>query len=138
MVARGDFGVEMPLERVPRVQKNIRAAPAAPVSRDRRDPGPRVVPTEPRPTRAEVSDAANAFDERVDAIMLAGETAAGAFPVAPALTLDAIIRDAEGQPPVRGLVPEGAIETHTSQKSALSDAAVALANRAHAHVICAR
>ena len=51
--------------------------------------------TEARPTRAEVSDAANAVDDGVDAIMLAGETAAGAFPARAVQTLDAIIRDAE-------------------------------------------
>ena len=52
-----------------------------------------------RPTRAEVSDAANAVDEGTDAIMLAGETAVGAFPVQAVETLDAIIRDAELVPP---------------------------------------
>ena len=55
--------------------------------------------TEARPTRAEVNDAANAVDDGVDAIMLAGETAAGAFPARAVQTLDAIIRDAELEPP---------------------------------------
>ena len=54
---------------------------------------------EPRPTRAEVSDAANAVDEGADAIMLAGETAAGAFPVRTVQMLDAVIRDAESMLP---------------------------------------
>ena len=53
---------------------------------------------EARPTRAEVNDAANAVDDGVDAIMLAGETAAGAFPARAVQTLDAIIRDAELSP----------------------------------------
>jgi pyruvate kinase len=96
MVARGDLGLEMPLERVPRAQKDITRAA-------RRHGLPVVVATqvlesmivEARPTRAEVNDAANAVDDGVDAIMLAGETAAGAHPVKAVQTLDAIIRDAE-------------------------------------------
>ena len=81
MVARGDMGLEMPLERVPRVQKEItRHARALRQAGDRRDAGLRFDATEPRPTRAEVSDAANAVDDAVDAIMLSGETAVGEYP----------------------------------------------------------
>ncbi len=100
MVARGDLGLEVPLERVPRLQKEI-------TRRARALGRPVIVATqvlesmrkEPRPTRAEVSDAANAVDDGVDAIMLAGETASGAFPVESVQTLDAIIREAEQLPP---------------------------------------
>jgi pyruvate kinase len=96
MVARGDLGLEMPLEQVPRVQKLI-------IRRARALGRPVIVATQvlesmretPRPTRAEVSDAANAVDEGADAIMLAGETAAGAYPVRAVETLGAIIDDAE-------------------------------------------
>src|SRR5690606_26710967 len=96
MVARGDLALEVPLERVPRLQKEI-------VRRARAAGRPVIVPTqvlesmrtEPRPTRAEVSDAAGAVDAGVDAIMLSGETATGAFPVETVRTLDAIIREAE-------------------------------------------
>ena len=82
MVARGDLGLELPLERVPRVQKELTRMARAQAM-------PVIVATqvfesmrtEPRPTRAEVSDAANAVDDGVDAIMLAGETAVGEYPV---------------------------------------------------------
>src|SRR5213078_4164392 len=102
MIARGDLGLELPLERVPRVQKEVtRKARACGI--------PVIVATqvlesmrsEPRPTRAEVSDAANAVDDGVDAIMLAGETAAGKFPVRAVQTLALVIRDAEASPTAR-------------------------------------
>ena len=100
MVARGDLGLEMPLERVPRAQKEI-------TRRARLAGKPVIVATqvlesmtsEARPTRAEVNDAANAVEDGVDAIMLAGETAVGAHPVRAVKTLNAIIGDAETAPP---------------------------------------
>ena len=82
--------------------------------------------------RPEVSDAANSVDEGADAIMLAGETAAGAFPVKAVQTLDAVIRDAESLPPVLSLAGFGngpaAADTHGSRHGlALAQAAVTLA-----------
>ena len=96
MVARGDLGLELPLEQVPRVQNHVTA-------RARAFGIPVIVATqvlesmrtEARPTRAEVSDAAHAVDTGVDAIMLAGETAVGHHAVKVIETLDAIIREAE-------------------------------------------
>ena len=107
MVARGDLGLEVPLEQVPRMQKHI-------IRRARAAGLPSILATQvlesmrvdPRPTRAEVSDAANAVDEGADAIMLAGETAVGAHPARAVETLDAIIRDAETMPPSERVVPE--------------------------------
>jgi pyruvate kinase len=96
MVARGDLGLECPLEQIPRIQKAI-------IARARARGRPVILATqvlesmrtEPRPTRAEVSDAATAVDQSADAIMLSGETAAGDFPVRSVQTLAAIIADAE-------------------------------------------
>jgi len=137
MVARGDLGLEMPLERVPRVQKDITRAA-------RRHGIPVIVATqvlesmtvEPRPTRAEVNDAANAVDDGVDAIMLAGETAAGAYPARAVQTLDAIIRDAELIPKLE-VASRMADSRHDDHAQALCEAALILANRGDAQAIVA-
>ncbi|MGE5243252.1 MAG: pyruvate kinase [Betaproteobacteria bacterium] len=137
MVARGDLGLEMPLERVPRAQKEITAA-------GRHKGVPVIVATqvlesmttEARPTRAEVSDAANAVDDGVDAIMLSEETAVGAFPARAVQTLDAIIRDAETSPSAETMhaVKEAAGGGHVQ---ALCEAAVTLADCGDAQAIVA-
>jgi pyruvate kinase len=135
MVARGDLGLEMPLEKVPTAQKTI--------TRLARLHGvPVIVATqvlesmtvEPRPTRAEVSDAANAVDDGVDAVMLADETAAGAFPVKAVQVLDAIIREAEQ---AQAVGPAVSIGVSGDQTQALCEAAVTLASRGDAAAIVA-
>ena len=136
MVARGDLGLEMPLEQIPRVQKGI-------IRRSRAAGLPVILATqvlesmrgEPRPTRAEVSDAANAVDEGADAIMLAGETASGQFPVRAVQMLDAIIRDAELLLPGPGVPLDADPTGHHGR--ALCEAAVTLASAGEADVIVA-
>ena len=137
MVARGDLGLELPLERVPRVQKEVTA-------RARALGVPVIVATqvfesmrtEPRPTRAEVSDAANAVDDRVDAIMLAGETAVGEHPVRVVQTLDLVIRDAESVAPI-SLVQVEDTRLMPGHGLPICEAAVTLAAHAHAAAIVA-
>jgi pyruvate kinase len=137
MVARGDLGLEVPLERVPHIQKDI-------TRRARILGRPVIVATqvlesmreEPRPTRAEVSDAATAVDQGVDAIMLAGETAVGVNPIRAVRTLDRIILEAEKIPIVEPLELAADV-TQSVHSRALCEAATTLSARGAAGAIVA-
>ncbi len=135
MVARGDLGLEIPLERVPRVQKEIlRKARARGVPVIVATQVLESMRTEPRPTRAEASDAAGAVDAGADAIMLSGETATGMYPIRSVEVLDAIIRDAESMITAPADPEPAAGVGHVR---ALSEAAVSLSRGSSAHAIVA-
>ncbi|MEV5883311.1 pyruvate kinase [Streptomyces sp. NPDC052020] len=106
MVARGDLGVEMPLEQVPLVQKRA-------IKLAKRNAKPVIVATQmldsmidnSRPTRAEASDVANAVIDGTDAVMLSGETSVGKYPIDTVRTMARIVEAAEEDILARGLPP---------------------------------
>ena len=124
MVARGDLGVEMPLEAVPGIQKQITRAA-------RRAGKPVVVATQmlesmitaPVPTRAEVSDVSIAVFEGADAIMLSAESAAGAYPVEAVAMMNRIAVRVEQDPTYSGIINAQRSEPEATGADAISLAA---------------
>ena len=124
MVARGDLGVEMPLESVPGIQKQLTRA-------CRKAGKPVVVATQmlesmitaPVPTRAEVSDVATAVFEGADAIMLSAESASGAYPVEAVSTMASIARKVEEDQYFTGIIHAQRSEPNPTGADAISLAA---------------
>lgn len=119
MIARGDLGVEMPVQAIPPIQKRL-------VMACRHVAKPVIVATQmldsmvdsPMPTRAEVSDVATAIYEGADAVMLSAESAAGNFPIDAVKTMNDIAIEIENDPAYRELIDS----TRSGQRKTVADA----------------
>ena len=128
MVARGDLGVEIPAEDVPLIQKDI-------IQKCNKAGKPVIVATQmlesmttnPRPTRAEVADVANAILDGTDAIMLSGETAQGNYPVEAVETMSRVAQRIEGSLHYRSLLSERGIYRLDNITDAVAHATVQMA-----------
>ena len=129
MVARGDLGIELPIDEVPVIQKNI-------IRHCNRLGKPVITATQmldsmisnPRPTRAEVTDVANAIIDGTDATMLSGETAMGAFPVQTVKMMDTIAKRTEKSLDYRGICQRKMEYPTNDVTEAIGEAAAKLAS----------
>lgn len=138
MVARGDLGVEMPLEKVPGTQKRITRL-------SRRKGKPVVVATQmlesmitaPVPTRAEVSDVATAVFEGADAVMLSAESAAGQFPIEAVAMMNRIAEEVESESIYRSILEAQRAEPEETGADAIAKASHEIADTLNLKVIAA-
>lgn len=126
MIARGDLGIEVPIERIPGIQRMI-------IRKCVQQKKPVIVATQmlhtminnPRPTRAEVTDIANAIYSNTDALMLSGETAMGKYPLEAVQTMASIAEQAENDRTSFGVQDEVPLRPDCTQREFLAHAAIA-------------
>lgn len=137
MVARGDLGVELPVQNVPPIQKRL-------VRKCRTAAKPVIVATQmlesmiesPMPTRAEVSDVAAAIYEGTDAVMLSAESAAGQYPVEAVTTMDNVAREVEDDPTYTQIIEASRVISRTSVADGIVAAAREIAEATDIVAIC--
>ena len=125
MIARGDLGIELPQENIPGIQRRI-------IRKCVQKKKPVIVATQmlhtminnPRPTRAEVTDIANAIYSNTDALMLSGETASGKYPLEAVQTMAAIAEQAENDRVHFGEINEVPLSENCTQKEFLAHSTI--------------